>query len=81
MGASIRTVLALLVSCWLTATVWAEPWAGPGAARLRNDLQLLNDTGVLNIPLTAWPVAWSDVYSSLEDNGVSSDLAPEVWAA
>ncbi len=29
--------------------------------RFRSDLQLLNDTGVTNIPLTAWPLALGDV--------------------
>ncbi len=77
LGASIRSVVVLVVSCWLTATVWAEPWAAPGDARLRNDLQLLNDTGVINIPLTAWPVAWGDVYDGLADTKISG-LSPDV---
>ena len=81
LGTYSRSLLLLIVGCWLTATAWAEPWAGPGDTRLRNDLQLLNDTGVINIPLTAWPVPWGDVYSSLADNRVSSALAPEVRAA
>ena len=69
-----------MVGCWLTATAWAEPWAGPGDARLRNDLQLLNDTGVINIPLTAWPIAWGDIYTSLSDTK-SSGRSPEVRTA
>jgi len=81
LGTFSRSLLLLMVGCWLTATARAEPWAGPGDTRLRNDLQLLNDTGVINIPLTAWPVAWGDVYRSLADNRVSSGLAPEVRAA
>ena len=70
----------MMVGCWLTVTVWAGPWAGPGDARLRNDLQLLNDSGVINIPLTAWPVAWGDVYSSLSDKQTSG-LSPYIRAA
>ncbi len=62
-----RSLLSIIAACWLTAPASAEPWAGPGDTRLRNDLQLLNDSGVINIPLTAWPVAWGDVYSSLTD--------------
>ena len=69
-----------MASCWLMATAFAEPWAGPGDVRLRNDLQLLNDTGVINIPLTAWPIAWGDVYASMSD-ARSSGLAPAVRAA
>ena len=81
LGITTRSLLWFFVSCWLTAAASAEPWAGPGDTRLRNDLQLLNDTGVINIPLTAWPVAWGDVYSSLAENRVSSGLTPEVRAA
>ncbi len=43
----------------------AEPVAAPGDLQLRHDLQLLNDAGVVNIPLTAWPVALADVSGAL----------------
>jgi hypothetical protein len=48
--------------------------------RLRNDLQLLNDSGVINIPLTAWPVAWGDVQSGLSDTKIRG-LSQDVFAA
>ena len=75
-----RSLLLLIAGCWLAAAAEAEPWAGPGNIRLRNDLQLLNDTGVINIPLTAWPVPWGDIYSSLADVR-SAALSPDVRAA
>ncbi len=75
-----RSLLAVLASCWLAGMADAEPWAGPGDVRLRNDLQLLNDSGVINIPLTAWPIAWGDVYTSLSDTG-TTDFSPDIWAA
>ena len=71
MGALMRAVLIFIVSCTLTVTASAEPWAAPGDTRLRNDLQLLNDVGVINIPLTAWPVAWGDVYGALSETKIS----------
>jgi len=40
----------------------------------------LNDTGVINIPLTAWPVPWGDIYSSLAESR-SAVLSAEVRAA
>lgn len=76
----MRSVLALIVWCSLTASATAGPWAGPGDTRLRNDLQLLNDSGVINIPLTAWPVAWGDVVTGMAEAGAAG-LAPEVRAA
>jgi hypothetical protein len=80
LGTLTRSFIALIVGCWLTGAVSAEPWAGPGDARLRNDLQLLNDTGVINIPLTAWPVAWGDVYNSLTNASIGG-LSPDARAA
>ena len=80
LGTITRSLLTLLLGCWLTAASAAGPWAGPGDSRLRNDLQLLNDSGVINIPLTAWPVAWGDVVSSLADS-TSGGLSPDVRAA
>ena len=43
----------------------AEQLAAPGDMRLRHDLQLLNDSGVIDIPLTAWPVSLGDVQNAL----------------
>ena len=57
---------AIALSVLLAVPGHAEPWAGTGDLRMRNDLQLLNDSGVINVPLTAWPVAWGDIYRGLE---------------
>lgn len=54
-------ILLLVVRATLAA-----PLAAPGEMRLRHDLQLLNDSGIINIPLTAWPVALGDVHDALE---------------
>ena len=51
----------------LSGAANAEPLAAPGDLLLRHDLQLLNDSGVMNIPLTAWPVALGDVHNALVD--------------
>jgi len=56
-------LLSALVATPLTSL--AEPLAAPGDMRLRHDLQLLNDSGVINIPLTAWPMALGDVHGAL----------------
>ncbi len=44
----------------------AGPLAAPGDARLRHDLEWLNDSGVIEIPLTAWPVSLGDAHYALE---------------
>jgi hypothetical protein len=53
-------------------TAAADPWAAPGDARLRSDLQLLADAGVIRAPLTAWPVSWGEV---ARDLGAERDIA------
>ena len=56
----------------------AEPWASPGDTRLRNDLQLLDDAGAINIPLSAWPIAWGDLSNALEEVDVNENKPPVV---
>ena len=43
----------------------ASPWAMPDNLILRNDIQLLVDSGVINIPITTWPLAWGDIAYNL----------------
>lgn len=58
----------------------ADPWLPPGDTRVRLDLQWLNDTGVIDMPGTAWPIAWGDVYAATTglDATVQSDLIREI---
>ena len=58
----MRAILFLVLAC---SGALAEPLVAPGDMRLRNDLQLLNDAGVINIPLTAWPVSLGDVHNAI----------------
>ena len=39
--------------------------------RLRHDLQLLNDSGVINVPLTAWPISLGDINNAIRAADVS----------
>jgi len=39
----------------------ADPWISAGDGRLRHDLELLSDAGIVHAPLTAWPVSWAEV--------------------
>lgn len=54
-------------TCWLlfTVEVHADPWIAPGDERLRHDLHLLADAGIVAAPLTAWPVSWGEVARDL----------------
>ena len=72
-------LFALLFGAQINCAL-AEPWASPGDTRLRNDLQLLDDAGAINIPLSAWPVAWGDLSNALGEVEVAT-LAPSARAA
>ena len=43
----------------------ASPWAIPGDLMLRHDIQVLVDSGVINIPINTWPLAWGDIAYNL----------------
>jgi hypothetical protein len=58
-----KFLLTLLICIPIGAM--AGPLAAPGDMRLRHDLQLLNDGGVINVPLTAWPIGLGDVNTAL----------------
>ena len=56
----------------------ASPWAIPGNLILRHDIQVLVDSGVINIPMTTWPLAWGDIaynLSKTEKEMTSFELA------
>lgn len=70
----------LAFSLAFTIPALAEPWAAPGDPRLRSDLQLLDDAGAIDIPLTSWPLSWNDIRRSLA-NVDSASLSESSWAA
>jgi hypothetical protein len=59
------------------AAAAADPWIGPGDARLRHDLELLSDAGLVRAPLTAWPVSWAEV--SRDVGGITLDASRPAW--
>ena len=65
MRPSIRLVAALMLMTGASAAGAGEPWLAPGDVRLRHDLQLLVDEGLLDLPISAWPIAVSDLAHAL----------------
>jgi hypothetical protein len=59
----------------------ADPWVAPGDARLRHDLQLLADAGVVKAPLTSWPVSWGEVMRDVSAIGLGDGLKPHIALA
>ena len=66
MGYGIEKFVTLIILVGVFAsTGLAEPLAAPGDLQLRSDLQLLDDAGVLEVPLTTWPISLGDVHRAL----------------
>jgi hypothetical protein len=61
----IDKIVALVLLVGMSSTAIAEPLAAPGDMQFRTDLQLLADSGVIDIPLTTWPVSLGDVHRAL----------------
>jgi len=59
---------AFLVCCLLfsASLTYASPWIDVGDDRLRNNLHMLNDSGVMPMSLTTWPIMWADVKEALK---------------
>ena len=71
-----RTLLGALCAVGLLAApvLHAEGyWLPPGDQRLRDDITLLVDEGVLRLPLMGWPLPMADVRAALQD--VNEDTA------
>ncbi len=73
-------ILFLISGLFLSGSLYAGPWLDPGDSGVRNEIQLLADAGVINSPVTTWPIAWADVARDLvvfEDvdqlSGVTAD--------
>lgn len=49
----------------LSVAAFAEPWIGPGDVRLRHDIQILSDSGLLTGTSLSWPIGWAHVAREL----------------
>ena len=49
----------------MSSVAFAEPWVAPGDVRLRHDIQMLSDAGLLTGPSLSWPIGWSHVAREL----------------
>jgi hypothetical protein len=60
----IWTFAALLLAS--TAARAGEPWLAPGDVQVRHDLQMLVDEGIINIPMSEWPISVADLAAALD---------------
>ncbi|MFO7651904.1 MAG: capsule assembly Wzi family protein [bacterium] len=78
--ASVALTAVILLG-GLSPSAQAGPWAEPGDPGLRHDLQLLVDHGVMNIPLTTWPLSYPDIYAGLKSVDDDKPLPPHIQSA
>jgi len=76
---SARYIAVFLLTC-LAIPVHADPLARPGDMRLRHDIRLLVDEGILNLPTNTWPIPWGDVHDQLS-RAPLEELSPELVGA
>ena len=68
-----KFILALLLSAPLLSV--ADPLIAPGELRLWHDISTLVDTGVIEAPVTTWPLPWADIAYALDDSGQAAERA------
>ncbi|WP_448582313.1 capsule assembly Wzi family protein [Thermaurantiacus sp.] len=75
----MRVALATMLLT-LTAPAAAGPWAEPGDARLRADIELMRSNGLISGPMGSWPLPWAQIDRGLaRADGLA--LPPGVAAA
>lgn len=72
-----KLLLALIFAVPVAAM--AEPFAAPGDLQLRHDVQLLGDSGEINVTLTAWPLSIADLQIATDD--IDQALLPPAMLA
>jgi len=80
-GRRVLTAASLALTATFVFPAAADPWLAPGDARLRHDLQLLSDAGIVHAPLTAWPVSWAEVARDVRSAGDDRERPAHIDAA
>lgn len=73
-----KLLLSLLTVLPIAAL--AEPLVAPGDLQFRHDLQLLNDSHVINIPLTGWPLSVGDIHDAVSSASAGDFSGAELAA-
>ena len=68
------------LSVVLATYALADPLARPGDLRLRSDIRLLVDEGIIDMPMNTWPIPWGDVYDQLR-RAPAAAFSPETAGA
>ncbi len=75
----VRAVVCITM-CVQTAS-FAGPYAPPGDAFLRHDIEMLADAGVIDIPVMTWPMSWGDVSRAISGKKINDQTPLSVVSA
>lgn len=83
-ASTIRLTLALsliiLGSLLIHPHANAAPWIDAGDQQTRHHLQVLSDSGLLNTPITSWPLMWRHVKQALDEIEPQRLTPLQVWS-
>ena len=79
--ANTVSVLFVLLFLFISNNVFSKPWLDPGDVRLRHELQLLSDSGLLDAPITTWPLSSKDIEANLHKPKAGEKIRPELQHA
>ncbi len=74
----ICSILSTLPILFVSCQVLAKPWLDAGDMKLRHELQLLSDAGLLEAPLTTWPLSSKDINDRLTVPSTESSIQPQL---
>lgn len=76
----MRGLLIFIFLTGIPLAAVAGPWVDPGDTALRHDIQLLADAGLIDAPVTQWPLSWGDLLRSGEEPGRAlSEAEASAW--
>ncbi|MEX2123400.1 MAG: capsule assembly Wzi family protein [Woeseia sp.] len=73
--------LGLAVSILASVAAGANPLISPGDLSLRQDIQLLADRGIIEGPVTSWPLSWAAILSDIDRSEPDGKLSDQVTPA
>ncbi|GAA4348908.1 capsule assembly Wzi family protein [Kangiella taiwanensis] len=79
----MRQSVALIFGCYLAVgalTTQAEPWLDTRDAWLRADVEALSGHGIINTPITTWPLPWARIVKDI-DKASLIDVPDELMPA
>jgi len=72
---------AIMALCALIPDIaTAAPWINAGDERARHHLEYLRDRGKIKLPLTTWPLPWTNVKRELDKISVEDLDGGELWS-